>query len=435
MISIEQTISKIESRNFTVGVVGMGYVGLPVALTFLEAGFNIIGFDVDRRKVDQLNAGQSYIRHIEESRITRAHGSDKFLATTDFSQVANCDAILICVPTPLTKQREPDLQYVVATCESIWPHLRAGHIVILESTTYPGTTEDVVLPILQKSGLKADEDFLVAYAPEREDPNNPHFTTSTTPRVIGSTSPAGLTVAACLYQQIVEKTICVSSTKTAEATKLLENIFRSVNIALVNEMKTIFMKMDIDIWEVIEAASTKPFGFMPFYPGPGLGGHCIPIDPFYLTWKAKEYGVNTRFIELAGEINRGMPDFVVERVTAALNAKGKPVNGSKILFLGLAYKPNVDDLRESPSLYLMNTLEEKGAIVEYNDPHIPVIPETREFPHLAGKRSVGIDSECDLMLIATAHKEYLDFDFAKIDVPVVDTRNVVRGQIKNLVKA
>jgi UDP-N-acetyl-D-glucosamine dehydrogenase len=428
-------LKKIQDKTFAVGVVGLGYVGLPLNLCFVEKGFSSVGFDIDSKKVDSLLAKRSYIKHISAERIAKAIDSTLFTATTDFSKIGACDAVLIAVPTPLNKNREPEMEYIVSTCESIYPYLRKGQLIVLESTTYPGTTVEVMIPILEKSGLKADKDFFVAFSPEREDPNNPNYTTETIPKVVGATSPDGLAVADALYSQIVIRTVPVSSTQVAEATKLMENIFRSVNIALVNELKVTFMKMGIDIWEVIDAAKTKPFGFMPFYPGPGLGGHCIPIDPFYLTWKAREFGVNTRFIELAGEINTSMPDFVIQRVMEALNENGKPLKGSKILLLGLAYKANVDDDRESPSYFLMEKLEAKGATVEYNDPHVPVIRPTREHPQFIGKKSVEISNQYDLILISTAHNEYSSIDFAKFSIPVVDTRNVVKTASPLIYKA
>ncbi len=383
---------------------------------------------MDEEKIRLLNQGESYLQHIAAERVQQGAASGRVQATTDFSRLADCDGILITVPTPLTLNREPDLSFVAATCETIAAHLQPGQLVVLESTTYPGTTEEVVIPILERNGLKVNQDFLVAYSPEREDPNNPTYSTATIPKVIGATSPEGLAVVEALYQQVIEQTVPVSSVRVAEATKLMENIFRAVNIALVNELKMAFMKMDIDIWEVIEAASTKPFGFMPFYPGPGWGGHCIPIDPFYLTWKAREYGIYTRFIELAGEINTSMPDFVVARVMEVLSDHGKPLKGSKVLILGLAYKPDVDDTRESPSLYLMNNLERRGALVSYHDPYIPEIPPTRMFPQLAGRKSAPIDDSYDLFLIATAHAAYRELDFSGYGIPVVDTRNVVKRE-------
>jgi len=428
-------LQKLDNKSFVVGVIGLGYVGLPLLHCFVEKGFRSIGFDIDRAKVDSLAKGKSYIKHISSERIQRAVASGCFSVTTDFSRLKECDAILIAVPTPLNKNREPDMSFIVATCEAIAPHIRKGQMVVLESTTYPGTTEEVMVPILEKSGLKVDKDFYVAFSPEREDPNNPNYTTETIPKVVGSTSPDGLAVVDAIYKQIVVRTVPVSSVKVAEATKLMENIFRAVNIALVNELKVTFMKMGIDVWDVIEAAKTKPFGFMPFYPGPGLGGHCIPIDPFYLTWKAREYGVTTKFIELAGEINTAMPDFVVNRVMEALNDAGKPLKGSKILMLGLAYKANVDDDRESPSYHLIEKLEERGASVSYNDPYIPTIRPTREFPKFAGRKSVEISNAFDLILIATAHDEYKKINFEQFTVPVVDTRNIVVRKSGRVYKA
>ncbi|HTY10368.1 MAG TPA: nucleotide sugar dehydrogenase [Bacteroidota bacterium] len=430
-----ELLQKIENKSFVVGVIGLGYVGLPLLHCFVEKGFRSIGFDIDGSKVDSLAKGKSYIKHIPSERIKRAVDSGRFSVTTDFSRLKECDAILIAVPTPLNKNREPDMSFIVSTCEAIAPHLRRGQMVVLESTTYPGTTEEVMVPILEKNGLKVDKDFYVAFSPEREDPNNPDYTTETIPKVVGSTTPDGLAVVDAVYKQIVVRTVPVSSVKVAEATKLVENIFRAVNIALVNELKTTFMKMGIDVWDVIDAAKTKPFGFMPFYPGPGLGGHCIPIDPFYLTWKAREFGVTTKFIELAGEINTAMPEFVVTRVMEALNEVGKPLKGAKILMLGLAYKANVDDDRESPSYHLIEKLEERGAAVSYNDPYIPAIKHTREFPRFAGRRSVEISDNFDLILVATAHNEYKKIDFERFTVPIVDTRNIVRRSKGGVYKA
>ena len=422
---------KILSREAKVGVIGLGYVGLPLIIEFVKAGFSVSGFDVDKSKIDSLKAGRSYIKHISEDSIREI--LPKFEPTTEFSKLADMDAIVICVPTPLNKNREPDMSYVFDTTRTIAKHLREGQLISLESTTYPGTTDEDVRTILEETGLKAGTDFYLAFSPEREDPNNKDFRTKTIPKVVGGYNPESLEVAKALYDQIVERTVPVSSTRVAEATKILENTFRAVNIALGNELKVTFMKMGIDIWEVIEAAKTKPFGFMPFYPGPGLGGHCIPIDPFYLTWKAREYGVSTRFIELAGEINTSMPDFVVGRVMETLNEVGKPIKGTKILILGLAYKANVDDYRESPSFRLMEKLEEKGAAVSYNDPFIPVIGLTREFPEFAGRRSVPIAGDYDLILVATPHDEYRKIDFSSLRCPVVDSRNVVKSA--NVVKA
>ena len=428
-------LNKLDNKTFVVGVIGLGYVGLPLLYCFVEKGFRAIGFDIDKAKIESLSKGASYIKHITSERIKKGIDTGRLAVTTDFGRLKECDAILIAVPTPLNKNREPDMSFIVLTCEVIAPHLRKDQLVVLESTTYPGTTEEVMVPILERSGLKVDKDFFVGFSPEREDPNNPNYSTETIPKVVGSTSPDGLAVIDKLYSQIVVHTVPVSSVKVAEATKLMENIFRAVNIALVNELKVTFMKMGIDVWEVIEGAKTKPFGFMPFYPGPGLGGHCIPIDPFYLTWKAREYGVTTKFIELAGEINTAMPDFVVSRVMEALNEVGKPLKGAKILMLGMAYKANVDDDRESPSYHLMEKLEHKGAVVSYNDPYIPVIKHTREFPKFAGRKSVGISNKFDLLLVATAHDEYKKINFAQFKVPIVDTRNLVDGKTRLLFKA
>jgi UDP-N-acetyl-D-glucosamine dehydrogenase len=422
-----ELLEKIKEKRAVIGVIGLGYVGLPLNLCFVEKGFRSIGFDVDKIKIDLLISGKSYIKHILPERIQKAFQTKLFQVTTDFSKLKECDAILIAVPTPLNKNREPEMEYIVSTCDTIYHHLRKGQLVVLESTTYPGTTVEVVVPILEKSGLKVDQDFYAAFSPEREDPNNPQYTTATIPKVVGATSNDGLEVVNAVYSQIVVRTVPVSSTQVAEATKLMENIFRSVNIALVNELKVAFMKMGIDIWEVIEAAKTKPFGFMPFYPGPGLGGHCIPIDPFYLTWKAREYGVNTRFIELAGEINTSMPDFVVSRVMDVLNEIGKSLKNSKILILGLAYKANVDDDRESPSYVLMEKLEAKGAKVDYNDPFVPIVKHTREHSQFIGKKSLEISKGFDLILIATAHDVYRSMDLVSLNIPIVDTRNLMQA--------
>lgn len=431
----EKLLQKIQAKDFAVGVVGMGYVGLPLVLCFVEKGYRSIGIDIDRSKIDALSSKKSYIKHIPAERIANAIDSGLFSPTTDFSFVTKCDAVLIAVPTPLNKNREPEMEYIVSTCEAMYPHIRREQVIVLESSTYPGTTAEVVAPILEKSGLKVGRDFYVGFSPEREDPNNPNYRTETIPKVVGADSPDALAVVEKIYQQIVVKTVPVSSTQAAEATKLVENIFRSVNIALVNELKVTFMKMGIDIWEVIDAAKTKPFGFMPFYPGPGLGGHCIPIDPFYLTWKAREFGVSTRFIELAGEINTSMPDFVVSRVFDALNSVGKPLKGSKILLLGLAYKANVDDYRESPSFVLMEKLEERGATVSYNDPFIPKIQPTREHAHFTGRISVDIGPGYDLILVSTAHDVYQQLDLSTFNVPVVDSRNLVKKPFPLLFKA
>jgi UDP-N-acetyl-D-glucosamine dehydrogenase len=425
---------RIETREAVVGVIGLGYVGLPLLLTFVEKGFQGVGLDIDARKPEGLLRGESYIRHIAGERIGRAVATGRMGATTDFAAAGECDALIIAVPTPLNANREPDMSYIVSTCEALAPHLRSGQLIVLESTTYPGTTDEVMVPILERSGLKVDRDIFVAFSPEREDPSRTDYTTETIPKVVGATSPAGLEVADALYSQVIVRTVPVSSARVAEATKILENTFRAVNIALVNELKIAFMKMGIDIWEVIEAAKTKPFGYMPFYPGPGLGGHCIPIDPFYLTWKAREYGVTTRFIELAGEINASMPDFVVHSAMEVLNGLGKPVRGSRVLLLGLAYKPDVDDDRESPSYRLMEKLEHLEAIVDYNDPYIPVIRPSREYAKYAGRQSVPVAPGYDLYLVMTAHKEYRAIDFVKLGAAVLDSRNVVQQHSSLLFK-
>ena len=422
--------ARIADRTAVVGVIGMGYVGLPLGLAIHGAGYKVVGFDLDIDKVDRLNAGASYIRHIPSERISAAVSGGKFEATVDFDRLKHCDIIIICVPTPLGKHREPDLTYVVNTSVEIAKHLQAGRLVVLESTTYPGTTTEVVRPLLDRDGLRSGSDYFLAYSPEREDPGNAEFDTVSIPKVVGGDGPEALKIANLFYQSVMTRTVPVSSTRTAEAVKLTENIFRSVNIALVNELKTIYTPMGIDVWEVIDAAKTKPFGFMPFYPGPGLGGHCIPIDPFYLTWKALEFDIKTRFIELAGEINTDMPGRIVTRLAEALDRTcGKGLSRSTVLLVGMAYKKNVDDLRESPSLRLMEILEARGARVAYHDPFIPSIVETREHPTLAGRRSVcaeEIGSQTyDVALIATDHDD-VDYELVvRQSAVVVDTRNVL----------
>lgn len=435
-----QLNEQIKSRQMKVGIIGLGYVGLPLALEFTKADFQVLGFDVDPKKCEALKIGETYIRHISSDALKKAfQNNGPAEATIDFSRVQECGALIICVPTPLTKYREPDLTYIEKTAQSIAPFLQKGQLISLESTTYPGTTEEVLIPILEeKSNLKAGTDFFVAYSPEREDPNNQKFTTKTIPKVVGGLNQESLDLARALYNCVICQTVPVSSCRAAEATKLMENIFRCINIALVNELKAVFMEMSIDIWEVVEAASTKPFGFMPFYPGPGLGGHCIPIDPFYLTWKAKEYGIPTKFIELAGEINTGMPDYVINRVMLALNSHGKSLKGSRILLIGLAYKKNVDDQRESPSYVLWKKLAKHGATVEYFDPYCPQVYPSREHPELGGiqsrTREEISNGNYDLGLIATAHDQ-VDHDALAAMLPiVVDTRNVCR-QAKNVFKA
>ncbi len=425
-------LKKIKSKKANIGVVGLGYVGLPLVIEFCKAGFKVMGFDVDPEKVALLNGGKSYIKHIDAARINQCASS--FTPTTDFAKLSDMDCIVICVPTPLNKYREPDMSYVFNTTETIAKHLRKGQLISLESTTYPGTTDQDMRAILEKTGLKAGQDFHLAFSPEREDPNNKDFSTSTIPKVVGGYTKNCLDVAKALYDTVVVKTVPVSSTRVAEATKLLENIYRGVNIALVNELKMLFDRMGIDIWEVIEAAKTKPFGFQAFYPGPGLGGHCIPIDPFYLTWKAREYDFATRFIELAGEINIQMPYYVVQKTVDALNNRGKSIKGSKLLILGIAYKKNVDDMRESPSLKLIELYREKGAIVDYNDPFIPEMPKLRHH-NLLEMKSVPLTDETvgsyDAVVIATDHSDY-DYmwinQYAKL---VIDTRNAMNVGLNN----
>src|ERR1041385_2711458 len=405
---VEALIERFRGREARIGIVGLGYVGLPLLRAAVEKGFPALGFDVDRNKVDILNAGGSYIRHIEPESIARLRREERFSATDDFRRLAEVDAIILCVPTPLTRQREPDLTYVVRTTESIAPHLRPGQLVVLESTTYPGTTREVMRPILEASGLRSGRDFFLAYSPEREDPGNDRFGTRDIPKVVGGDGDPAMRLACAFYDQVVARTVPVSSTDAAEAVKLTENIFRAVNIALVNELKVVFEAMGIDVWEVIEAAKTKPFGYMPFYPGPGLGGHCIPIDPFYLTWKAREFAIQTRLLELAGEINTAMPQRVVEKTVAALSEhSGRALRGARILIIGVAYKKNVDDTRESPALTIMELLEGRGARVEFHDPNLAEIPRTREHAQLAGRRSMPLDkataAAVDAAIICTDH--------------------------------
>jgi UDP-N-acetyl-D-glucosamine dehydrogenase len=415
-----------------ISVVGLGYVGLPLSLQFARSCVTVLGIDVDPKKVQLLNNGQSYIKHIESSDIAELLSDNKFSASADFSRVKEVEAVIICVPTPLNKNREPDISFVLETGRTIAPYLSKGALVVLESTTYPGTTDTELRVVLEDgSGMKAGLDFHLAFSPEREDPANEKSKMKLIPKVVGGYTQACLERAMALYGSAIDTLVPVSSCRVAEATKLLENIFRSVNIALINELKLVYAAMGIDIWEVIEAAKTKPFGFMPFYPGPGLGGHCIPIDPFYLTWKAREYGKHTRFIELAGEINTAMPEYVVRRVADALNIRNKAVKGSRVLILGLAYKPNVDDERESPSYVLMDLLSERGAELEYYDPYVPVIKPTREHSHWAGKKSVEWDrvtiESFDLVVIATNHSCVNYQDLADWAHCIVDTRNAMSG--------
>ena len=426
---IEDFVRAIEHKRAVIGVYGMGYVGLPLSLTFARQGFQVLGFDIDPVKVEQLNRGESYIQHIGAERLTEAVRGGRLKATADFRRTGQCDALIVCVPTPLTANREPDLSFVLETTRQIAAHLRRGQLFCLESTTYPGTTEEELLPLLEEGGLRAGQDFFLAYSPEREDPGNPTYATHAIPKLVGGHTEDCARAARTLYGEAFEEVVPVKSCSVAEAAKLLENIYRSVNIALVNELKVLLTRMGIDVWDVIEAAKTKPFGFTPFYPGPGLGGHCIPIDPFYLTWRARQYGLNTRFIELAGEVNTAMPEYVVSRVGDALNQHGKPIRGSRILVLGVAYKRDVDDVRESPSVVLMERLQDKGAIVEYNDPFVPRIPPMRghdlhmESQELTEERLAGVDC----VLLATDHTQY-DYDAIGRNAPlIVDTRNGMGG--------
>lgn len=419
-----------------IGIVGMGYVGLPLALRFAEVGFKVIGFDIDQSKVDAILAGQSYFKHLGDTAVLLGKKRG-MIATSEFSKASEVDALIICVPTPLNKYREPDLSFVNGTIEALLPYLRKGQIISLESTTYPGTTDEELKPRIESKGLKVGEDIFLVFSPEREDPGNPNFCTQTIPKVVGGCTPNCLKAGVALYSTVIDKVVPVSSTKTAEMTKLLENIHRAVNIGLVNEMKIVADRMGIDIHEVIRAAATKPFGFVPYYPGPGLGGHCIPIDPFYLTWKAREYGVNTRFIELAGEVNRSMPEWIVEKISAALNDRERSIRGSNILILGIAYKKNVDDMRESPAVEIMELLNTKGAKIAYSDPWVPVFPRMRE--HYFDLSSIELTPESiskyDLILIATNHDA---FDYRMIHQHanlVVDTRGVYLEAAKNIIKA
>lgn len=436
-----ELLNKIHKRSAAVGVIGLGYVGLPLVIQFVKAGFSATGFDLDEEKIKCLHNGKSYIKHIPVDAIKELKKNGSFKATTNFATLKDMDCIIICVPTPLTKQREPDLSYVLDTTRTIAKHLRKGQLIVLESTTYPGTTDQDMRKVLEDTGLKAGKDFFLAFSPEREDPNNKNFSTRTIPKIVGGYTPNCLAAANALYSAVVEKTVPVSSTRVAEAAKLLENIYRAVNIALVNELKVLFDRMDIDIYEVIEAAKTKPFGFQAFYPGPGLGGHCIPIDPFYLTWKAREYDFHTRFIELAGEINTSMPYYVTGKVSEALNRQGKSISSSKILVLGLAYKKDIDDTRESPSLKLIELMSEQGAHVDFNDPYIPHAKKMRMYD--IKKSSVPLTADTlksyDCVVVATDHSCY-DYKFILDHAQlVVDTRNAANGAVKkghvNLVKA
>jgi UDP-N-acetyl-D-glucosamine dehydrogenase len=429
----------IDAHEVYIGIIGQGYVGLPLALTFVDKGFRVLGFDVDAEKVAALNRGECYIRHVDRVRVRRARDTKLFEATADFNRLHEPDAILICVPTPLTAQKEPDLTYVRQTAEAIRLHLRRGQLIVLESTTYPGTTDELVRGVLEQGGLTAGVDFFLAFSPEREDPGNKSHSTSTIPKVVGGIDVASGDVAQRLYDAAVAKTVRVSSARAAEATKLTENIFRAVNIALVNELKIVYDRMGIDIWEVLDAASTKPFGFMRFNPGPGWGGHCIPLDPFYLAWKAREYGVSTKFIELAGEVNVRMPEYVVGKLQEALNDGGRAVKGAKVLVLGLAYKKDIDDPRESPAFEVIHELLKLGADVSYHDPYVPVAPKMRSWPNLPAMTSRPLTAEvlrsADVALLITDHS-IVDYDLVLKNAPlIVDTRGIYRMPVPHVVKA
>jgi UDP-N-acetyl-D-glucosamine dehydrogenase len=433
---LEQLTDRLRGRSATIGIIGLGYVGLPLTLRYAEAGFRVLGIDIDTAKVESLNRGDSYMRHIAASDVARARERG-FEATADFTRAGEPDALIICVPTPLNAYREPDLSFVLDTADALLPFMRPGQILSLESTTYPGTTDEELRPRLESRGFTVGQDVFLVFSPEREDPGNPDFHTRTIPKICGGTTPACLEAGLALYGPAIDRVVPVSSTRAAELTKLLENIHRAVNIGLVNEMKIIADRMGIDIHEVIRAAATKPFGFTPYYPGPGLGGHCIPIDPFYLTWKAREYGVHTRFIELAGEINSDMPHWVIGKLTDALNLRGRSVMGSRVLVLGIAYKKDVEDMRESPSVELMELLRDKGAVVDYADPHVPVFPRMRE--HRFDLHSVPVNPQTlasyDVVLLATAHSAF-DYElirqYARL---IVDTRGVYLTPLPNVVKA
>ncbi|MEM1282950.1 MAG: nucleotide sugar dehydrogenase [Chlamydiota bacterium] len=412
------TLDRVISKQITIGIIGLGYVGVPLALSFASQGVRVVGFDVDQTKVTMIQQGESYYKHICKKSFKPLTKKKLLSATTDYQYISACDAIIICVPTPLNENLEPDLQYIVQTCESIKPHIEPGTLVSLESTTWPGTVDEIVVPYFSEK-----QDIYVCYSPEREDPGNKDYNTKNIPKLLSGINRKSLEFGKALYALAIDTVVPVKTTKAAEAAKLFENIFRSVNIALVNEMKIICDEMDIDVWEVLSASSTKPFGFMPFSPGPGLGGHCIPIDPYYLSWKARQYGINTRFIELAGEINRSMPKYVIAKVQDCLNLYEKSLKGSKILILGLAYKADIDDMRESPSLELMRLLTEKGARVSYYDPYLPTIPQNRKFQQFIGMQNTHPSSEYDCFLLATAHSCFSPQEFLSHGVPIVDTRN------------
>ncbi|MEM1182821.1 MAG: nucleotide sugar dehydrogenase [Acidobacteriota bacterium] len=432
-------IERLGAHDGTVGILGLGYVGLPLGLAFAEAGFRVLGFDVDARKVELLERGECYIEHLDDARVVEARRGGRFSATADFDRLGEPDALLICVPTPLDRYRQPNLRYVESTTREIAQRLRAGQLVVLESTTYPGTTDELVQPILDGSGLTCGEDYFLAFSPEREDPGNLEFGTTGIPKVIGGIGAAASRMAEVLYGDVFSGTVRVSSARAAEATKLTENIFRAVNIALVNELKVVFDSMDIDVWEVLDAAATKPFGFMRFTPGPGWGGHCIPVDPFYLSWKAREFGQTARFIELAGEVNVEMPRYVIGKLQRALNDRGKPMRGAKVLLLGLAYKPDIADPRESPAFEILEQLHELGADAGYHDPYIPKAPAMRTWPELPPLESLPLDPEVlaghDAVLLVTNHKA-VDYDLVHEHAGlIVDTRGVYRGESEKVIKA
>lgn len=433
---MKDSIAKFKNKDALIGIVGLGYVGLPLMLRYNAIGFRVLGIDIDESKVLKLNAGQSYIEHIPGEKIKHARSSG-FEATTEFARASECDALILCVPTPLNKYREPDMSFVINTTDALKPYLRVGQVVSLESTTYPGTTQEELLPRVQEGGLIVGENIFLVYSPEREDPGNPDFETRTIPKIIGGDTSACLEVGTALYEQAIDEVVPVSSTKAAEMTKLLENIHRAVNIGLVNEMKIVADRMGIDIFEVVDAAATKPFGFTAYYPGPGLGGHCIPIDPFYLTWKAREYGLHTRFIELSGEVNQAMPEYVLGKLMDGLNDTGKAVKGSNILVLGIAYKKNVDDMRESPSVEIMELIEAKGGLIAYSDPHVPVFPKMRE--HKFDLCSVELTAESisgfDAVVVATDHDKF-DYELIKKHAHlIVDSRGKYRLPAAHIIKA
>ncbi|MHC8345308.1 UDP-N-acetyl-D-glucosamine 6-dehydrogenase [Pseudomonas sp. RT6P73] len=433
---MKTSIAKFKNKEALIGIVGLGYVGLPLMLRYNAIGFRVLGIDIDASKVSKLNAGESYIEHIAEDKIKSALTSG-FEATTEFSRAAECDALILCVPTPLNKYREPDMSFVINTTDALKGYMRAGQVISLESTTYPGTTQEELLPRVQESGLVVGTDIFLVYSPEREDPGNPDFETRTIPKIIGGDTSACLEVGIALYEQAIDQVVSVSSTKAAEMTKLLENIHRAVNIGLVNEMKIVADRMGIDIFEVVDAAATKPFGFTPYYPGPGLGGHCIPIDPFYLTWKAREYGLHTRFIELSGEVNQAMPEYVLGKLMDGLNDSGKALKGSKILVLGIAYKKNVDDMRESPSVEIMELIEAKGGVVAYCDPHVPVFPKMREHHFDLSSEILSADNiaSFDALVLATDHDKF-DYELIKQHAKlIVDSRGKYRAPASHIIKA